>query len=284
MVDKSSRSPGSRSTQQTPSDRAGGDVVWDGIHAKGASWRKQLVGEISDAFVLPRYVKLFFDTFGERRAASFLEVGAGNGDNTDAILRADTNGVIATYIPTEVFDEGVAWLRERGFAAQRASAERLPYPDGSFDGVIEFDVMHHVDNPRLMAKEMLRVGRGRLLLTESNGLSIPRKLLELLPARKAAGEKSFTPWKWRSFFYGHDGYEIKNIVLYPFLFPFKCPHWFLSTLVWFNKVIEKVPFFRWQCSSIVIVIDYVRTPSRDGSADETISSTNEQEPSGAGHG
>jgi len=245
-----------------PSLNAGGNVAWEKVHGEDASWRKKLVGEISDAFILPRYVRLFYDTFGRGRAMDFVEVGSGNGENSKAVIAANRDGVIKSYLTTEVFPDGVEWLKKQGLNATQASAEALPFPDSNFDGVVEFDVMHHVDHPRLMALEMMRVGRGKLLLTESNGLSIPRKLLELTPARKAAGERSYTPWKYRSFFEGHAGYRVTNFTIYPFLFPFKCPSWFLPLLVWFNRAIEFIPVARWQCSSVVIVVEYQRAELR----------------------
>ncbi|MGD0091742.1 MAG: methyltransferase domain-containing protein [Planctomycetota bacterium] len=248
---------------------AGGGVAWEGLHEQDASWRKKLIGEISDAFVLPRYVRLFYDTFGQGRDQDFVEIGSGNGENSKAILAANKpltlpspqrgeGKVIRRYLTTEVFKEGVEWLQKQGLEAQQVSAEALPFEDQSFSAAISFDVMHHVDNPRTMAREMLRVGRGRALLTESNGLSLPRKLLELLPARRAAGERSYTPWRYRSFFEDQAGYRVTRFVLYPFLFPFKCPPALLPLLVWFNRVIEYVPFLRWQCSSVVIIVDYER--------------------------
>lgn len=236
---------------------AGGGVAWEAIHDSDQSWRKKLIGEISDAFVLPRYVRLFYDTFGAGKDQDFVEIGSGNGENSKAVLAAN-KGQIRRYVTTEVFDEGVEWLRKQGLESQRASAEALPFEDKSFTAAISFDVMHHVDHPRVMAKEMMRVGRGRALLTESNGLSIPRKLLELTPSRRAAGERSYSPWKYRSFFEGHPEFRITNFVIYPFLFPFKCPGFMLPALVLFNRVIEYIPFFRWQCSSVVIVVDYER--------------------------
>jgi SAM-dependent methyltransferase len=233
-------------------------VAWEGIHEQDASWRKQLIGEISDAFVLPRYVRLFYDTFGHAKDQDFVELGAGNGENSKAILAANKNGVVRRYLTTEVFPDGVEWLRKQGLEAQQASAEAVPLPDASFTAAVAFDVMHHVDNPRAMAREMMRLGRGRALLTESNGLSVPRKLLELTPSRRAAGERSYTPWRYRSFFENQPGFRVTRFVIYPFLFPFKCPHALLPLLVWFNRIIEYVPVFRWQCSSVVIVVDYER--------------------------
>src|SRR5437588_8262317 len=120
---------------EAPSQQAGGGLAWGGIHDPDASLRKKLIGEISDAFVLPRYVRLFYDTFGHAEAQDFLEIGAGNGENSRAILAAN-RGEIRRYIATEVFDEGVAWLRKQGLEAERASAEALPFSDASFTAAI----------------------------------------------------------------------------------------------------------------------------------------------------
>jgi len=231
---------------------------WSNIHSPETSWRKKITGEISDAFIVPRYVKLFYSHFGGDKNASFFEVGSGNGDMSKAILIANS-GQIGRYVVSEYFLEGVSWLNKIGLNAIQADAQNLPLQDGSFDVSVEFDVMHHVENPRAMAREMMRVASGRCLLTESNGLSIFRKLMELTPGHRAAGEKSFTPKKWRSFFEGHSGYYLTRFEIFPFLFPFKVPRIFLPALVWWNRVIEQIPILRWQCSSVAIYLEYKRT-------------------------
>jgi SAM-dependent methyltransferase len=228
---------------------------WADIHHKDESWRKQLIGEINEAFVVPRYVKLFYDTFGGGTAQDFFEVGSGNGDLSREILAAN-HGQIRRYVLSDYFPEAVQWLTEMGLNAVQADAQALPCTDGEYDAVIDFDVMHHVGRPRDMAREMMRVGRGRALLVESNGLSIPRRLLEFTPGHRAAGERSYTPRQYRSFFEGHPGYTLRLFRIFPFLFPFKCPQWFLPALVWFNQHVENVPLIRWQCSSVVIYVEY----------------------------
>lgn len=231
---------------------------WSKIHSEDASWRAQLLGGINEAFVVPRYVKLFYDTFGAGRSQSFFEVGSGNGDLSLAILKKN-QGQIERYVVSDYFAEAVQWLRKRGLEAVQADAQELPCADGEYDAAIDFDVMHHVDRPRDMARELMRIGRGRTLLVESNGLSLGRRLLELTPGHRAAGERSYTPRQYRSFFENQAGYRVTNFSIYPFLFPFKTPQWAVRPLVWFNERIEKVPFFRWQCSSVVITVDYERT-------------------------
>jgi len=230
---------------------------WASIHDEDTSWRKKLVGEISDAFVIPRYVRLFYDTFGPARQFDFCEIGSGNGDMCRAIL-AENRGEIRRYVTSEYFAEGVDWLQKQGFEAVQADAQALPRADEEFDAAVEFDVMHHVDQPRKMARELMRVARGHVLMVESNGLSVFRKLRELTPAHRAAGERSYFPWSYRRFFVGHPEYELVSFEIAPFLFPFKCPAWFLPTLVRFNQIVEHVPFFNWQCSSVWIRVRYRR--------------------------
>ncbi len=73
---------------------------WAHIHSEDVSWRKQLIGDISDVFVIPRYVKLFYDTFGNGKDQDFFEVGSGNGDMSRAILAAN-RGQIRRYVVSE---------------------------------------------------------------------------------------------------------------------------------------------------------------------------------------
>lgn len=232
---------------------------WSRIHDREASWREKIVGEISGIFIIPRYVEFFYDKFGRDSGATFFEIGSGNGDVTRAVLAAN-RGQIGRYTVSEYFPEGVEWLRQQGFEAVQADACRLPLPDASHDVSVEFDVMHHVDDPRAMAREMMRTGRGRCLLTESNGLSVFRKLKELTPGHRAAGEKSFTPRRWRGFFEGHPGYTLTRFEIFPFLFPFKVPAALLPLLLWWNRTVERIPVIRWQCSSVAIYLEYRRDP------------------------
>jgi SAM-dependent methyltransferase len=230
---------------------------WAAIHSQGASWRKKIIGEINDVFVIPRYVQFFYESLGSARQCTFFEIGSGNGDMSRAILAAN-RGQIARYVTSESFPQGVEWLRAQGLEAILADAMHLPVNDQEFDVAVEFDVMHHVQFPERMAAEMMRIGRGKCLLVESNGLSIFRKIKELTPGHRAAGEKSYTPQTYRGFFTRHTRYSVKLFRIFPFLFPFKCPSKLLPALVRFNRWIETVPILRWQCSSVAIYIEYER--------------------------
>ncbi len=231
---------------------------WSAIHDPQSSWRRKIVGDINELFVVPRYVRLFYETFADARAWTFFEVGSGTGELSRAVL-AHNRGQIAHYVTSEYFSEGVEWLRRAGLEAVQADAMDLPLEDAQFDAAVAFDVMHHVDRPRDMAREMMRVARGRCLLVESNGLSVFRKLKELTPGHRAAGERSYAPWTYRGFFTGHAAYTLERFEIFPFLFPFKCPQWALRALVGWNRWVEHIPLVRWQCSSVAITVHYRRT-------------------------
>jgi SAM-dependent methyltransferase len=66
------------------------------------------------------------------------------------------------------------------------SSERLPYPNASFDAVIETGMLHHVPRPDVIVSEMLRVARKAVFLSDSNIYGqgrFPVRLLKLLLAR-----------------------------------------------------------------------------------------------------
>jgi SAM-dependent methyltransferase len=52
-----------------------------------------------------------------------------------------------------------------------ADGEALPFPDGSFDLVVESCVLHHVPEPRRLVGEMARVARSAVALVEPNMLN-----------------------------------------------------------------------------------------------------------------
>lgn len=64
-------------------------VAWSEIHRRDTAWRKTIIGDINDVFVVPRYVRLFYAAFGKGRGQSFFEIGAGMGDLSAAVLAAN---------------------------------------------------------------------------------------------------------------------------------------------------------------------------------------------------
>jgi len=234
------------------------EVNWADVHKPDESWRTKLIGDLSYSYVMPRYVELFEKYLRRAGRYNFLELGGGTGEMA-LLIQKRSFPFIETYTVSENFPEGVEWLRKKGLSAVQADAEKIPFPDGRFDVVLCFDVMHHVSNPAKMAYEMMRSARGRLFMTESNGLSLGRKLMELTPGHRRAGEKSYSPREYRSFFSSHKDFRITHFEIHPFVFPVRLPAPLSKFAVSFNRWIEHVPLLKWQCSNVYLYIEYERT-------------------------
>ncbi|MBF0216692.1 MAG: class I SAM-dependent methyltransferase [Candidatus Omnitrophica bacterium] len=222
---------------------------WEDLHNANSSWRKTLVGQISDLYTVPKYLGLFREYFGREKGLDTLELGAGNGDLSMRLVSENKGGIIGSYTVSENYEEGVRNLRARGMEAKLINAENTGLGPGSYDLVCAFDIMHHVKDPRAMAREMARISRKYIFLTEANGLSLGRKLFERKKMYRDAGERSYLPRVYRSFF---DAGVFKELGIEPFLFVFKTPERFIKHVIAFSEAIEKIPVLRWQCASLVI--------------------------------
>jgi SAM-dependent methyltransferase len=99
-----------------------------------------------------------------------LDVGCGTGTLLDAMPAGyEKTGV-------DVSEQMLVTARDRGLQVQVASADELPFDDGSFDLVMTFAVLHHLverDKVRRAVAEMCRVTApgGAILVWDHNRLN-----------------------------------------------------------------------------------------------------------------
>ncbi|MBN2753655.1 MAG: class I SAM-dependent methyltransferase [Candidatus Goldbacteria bacterium] len=95
---------------------------------------------------------------------SLLDAGCGDGE--DAVLMAPF------FKKTEAIDleESVNWKKfdGSGIEFKTGNCEKLNYPVGSFDTVVEKDMLHHAADPVNAVKEMCRVSRKTVIILEAN--------------------------------------------------------------------------------------------------------------------
>lgn len=224
-------------------------ATFDNLYKDSKSERTDRLGEFALLYNVPKYVVLFSQCLQEESKLEILELGAGVGEITTAILAARPN-LVKRYVATEISEEGVKTLRSLGVESQRMDAQEILFGDSSFDVVCCFDVMHHVTDCKKMAHEMTRVARKYVFLIEANGLCIFRKLLEITPDYKKFNERSYPPWEYKSFFPQE---KFGKFVVRPFLFtPPGIPRILYKPTMMFNEVLERIPALRWQCSSVAI--------------------------------
>jgi ubiquinone/menaquinone biosynthesis C-methylase UbiE len=99
--------------------------------------------------------------------ATVLEVGVGEGE-ISATLRSLYPD--AHIVGIDLHDDALAagWL-ERGFVGVHADMARLPFSPLAFDLVMAIEVLEHVEDPVAALAELVRVSRGRVVL------SVPRE-------------------------------------------------------------------------------------------------------------
>src|SRR5689334_467917 len=134
-------------------------------------------GETRDWWWNRDYLSIVAQRLRFSEAKAVLDVGAGVGH---------WGRILSHFLPEGARVIGVdreeAWVKEASARAPRAgvsfeyrlgTAERLPFPDSSFDIVTCQTLLIHVRDPLDVIREMLRVTRagGLVLLVEPNNLS-----------------------------------------------------------------------------------------------------------------
>ncbi len=87
-----------------------------------------------------------------------LDVGSGPGALTGELVRRLGPGAVSAVDPSEPFIKA-ARQRHPGVTVLRAPAEKLPFPDRSFDAALAQLVVHHMTDPVAGLGEMARVTR-----------------------------------------------------------------------------------------------------------------------------
>jgi ubiquinone/menaquinone biosynthesis C-methylase UbiE len=102
-------------------------------------------------------------------ARSVLDVGTATGRGLQDLKQAIPNGLVCGIEPVAALvQEAVRNGNNAGTPVIQGSGMALPFPDASFDVVCEFAVLHHVPNPNAVVREMLRVARKAVLISDSN--------------------------------------------------------------------------------------------------------------------
>lgn len=98
------------------------------------------------------------DLAGVRRGQRVLDVGCGPGALTAELVTRVGPALVAAVDPSEPF-VAAARTRNPGVDVLQAHAERLPFPDGTFDAALAQLVVHFMSDPVAGLAEMGRVTR-----------------------------------------------------------------------------------------------------------------------------
>lgn len=102
-------------------------------------------------------------------ARSVLDVGTATGRGLREIKETLPGAFVCGIEPVAaLLEQAMQNGNAGGAVVVRGSGAALPFADCSFDVVCEFAVLHHVANPNTVVKEMLRVAKKAVLISDSN--------------------------------------------------------------------------------------------------------------------
>ena len=121
------------------------------------------------------------DFFGIR---SILDIGSGTGRAISQIKKSRPDIIVRGIEPVKELRE-IAY--DRGISSDELSdgdALAIQFGDAEFDLVCAFGVLHHIRSPELAVKEMLRVGKKAIFISDGNnfgqGTFLVRSIKQLI--------------------------------------------------------------------------------------------------------
>jgi ubiquinone/menaquinone biosynthesis C-methylase UbiE len=122
-------------------------------------------GADSEHHVALAYISSFL---GLLAASSVLDVGCGTGRGIKHFAAAHPDVRVVGVEPVDALIKQAVVTGVDASSIVLGHGEQLPFPDKSFDVVCEFGVLHHVRRPNDVVREMLRVARRGVFLSDTN--------------------------------------------------------------------------------------------------------------------
>lgn len=122
------------------------------------------VRENDEHFVALKHVISIMEMMG---SSSILDVGCGTGRAIKYFLEKGIKARAIEPVP-EMISQAIKKNEIPGELITQGVGESLPFNDFSFDAVCEFGVLHHVKKPNNIVREMMRVARKAVFLSDSN--------------------------------------------------------------------------------------------------------------------
>jgi len=199
--------------------------------------------------------------------ARVLDMCCGNGEDS-IFLAKECNADVVGCDLSDVSINNCRALAERQGVADKArfdiqEAEKMNYPDNSFDVVTEYGALHHVDLPKVYA-EIARVLRphGRAICNETLGHNLAiHWYRKLTPHLRTAWEVEHILKKpqidlarkyFRKVTVRH--YHLATLLAVPFRKTIVF-HPLLTVLEWLDRILLSVPLLRWQSWQAVIILE-----------------------------
>jgi ubiquinone/menaquinone biosynthesis C-methylase UbiE len=146
--------------------RSSEQIQHDFYTATSERYDEMHVDQGDEHYTALSFISALVEGFGY---SSVLDVGAGTGRGVRHLIDRHPDIEVRGVEPVPAMIEQAE--QHHGVPAGciiEASGDRLPFADRSFDVVCELGVLHHVADPNAIVREMARVARRAVLLSDEN--------------------------------------------------------------------------------------------------------------------
>ncbi len=171
-----------------------------------------------------RYLERFIK-FDEVKSA--IDIGCGNGAGTlslkkrvDTVFGLDMSEFLLSQMP-------------EGIAAIRASGDKLPFRDKSVDFSMAWELIHHIEEPEGVFREMRRVSRKWVVIFEPNRWNPLQAGFSLIVSKERLGLRNTR--RYLENLMHNAGLKIVHYACAGWIFPNKSP-------IWLAEILGRMPF------------------------------------------
>jgi ubiquinone/menaquinone biosynthesis C-methylase UbiE len=116
-------------------------------------------------YVALEFISALVDGCGYK---SILDVGTGTGRGVKHFMERHEEVEVRGVEPVRAMIDQAERSGVPAGSITEANGDRMPFEDGSFDAVCELGVLHHVADPDTVVREMTRVARSAVFLSDNN--------------------------------------------------------------------------------------------------------------------
>jgi len=182
---------------------------------------------------------------GTPSTGSVLDMGCGDGAFANNMLASNYKLVHGI----DFAEQSIARARRNAASSSTFAVVDITKPLvlGRFDAVFLVGSIHHVKAAAPRIVKQLRDLTPRVIVLEPNGAHPLRKLLELTPAYRRAGEDSFTAWQIKRMFEeaGFMCVDHRRVNLFPNFTPGPV----FKALAGLEQIVERSPFLSHACTN-----------------------------------
>ena len=187
-------------------------------------------------------IKSFLDKY--KTSGYILDIGSNTSGESEILYHFGHNMVASDIneIALSISKKRSLFHRDEKLNYIAMDAHNIPFIDNTFDKIIAYEMLHHMEKIKISLDEMFRVMKpgGFFFTVEPYALNPYRRITEIRDYFRGTIEKSFTISKLKKLFLS-SGFIIQEIKMVPFVYPetkIKNSSWLRGKLKKFYSIVS----------------------------------------------